>query len=378
MQGDLEFRVLGPIELWSGGQQHDLGAARTRCVLAILLLAPGKIVPAEALIDRLWDTRPPPKARESLSAYIARLRGSLRRALGDSVWLAGRPGGYVPDVDPETVDLFRFRRLRRQADALTATGDYDHAVSLLREADGLWRGQALAGIGGDWVARTRDGLDEERRAAIVARVQCDLELGRHAGLVGELSHLFAAYPLDETFIAHQMTALYRSGRPGDALGLYRETRGRLVEELGTEPGPTLSELHQRILRGDPQLAVSAGGHGSGRRPAQIPFPRRWSSCGSPEGTRAAHREVGDPPLVSVIEGMPGVGKTALAVQAARIASSQYPDGVVYLNFHTHDPGQPPLDAPEALHRLLQLLCVPSALIPDAIGERIALWRAQLS
>jgi predicted ATPase len=80
----------------------------------------------------------------------------------------------------------------------------------------------------------------------------------------------------------------------------------------------------------------------------------------------------------VIEGMPGVGKTALAVQAARIASSQYPDGVVYLNFHTHDPGQPPLDAPEALHRLLQLLCVPSALIPDAIGERIALWRAQLS
>ena len=121
------------------------------CVLAMLLLAPRTIVPAETLIDRLWDTRPPPKARESLSVYIARLRASLRQAVGDSVQLAGRARGYVLDVDPEAIDLHQFRRLRRQADALAASGDYDHAAVLLREADGLWRGQALAGIRGDWV-----------------------------------------------------------------------------------------------------------------------------------------------------------------------------------------------------------------------------------
>jgi DNA-binding SARP family transcriptional activator/tetratricopeptide (TPR) repeat protein len=379
MQGDLEFRVLGPIELWSGGQQHDLGAARTRCILAALLLTLDKVVPAEVLIDRLWDTRPPPKARENLSAYIARLRGSLRRAIGDSARLIGRPGGYVFDVDPESVDVHRFRRLRRQADALTASGDFDHAALLLREADGLWRGQALAGIGGDWASRMRDSLGEERRAAIAARVECDLELGRHAELVGELSHLQAAYHLDETFIAQQMTALYRSGRLGDALGVYRETRSRLVAELGTEPGSNLSELHQRILRGDPQLAVRVADKSPGRLPAPDTLPPpAVEFVGRREELGLLTEDGGHPPRVSVIEGMPGIGKTALAVRAARIAADQYPDGAIYLNFQTHDPSRPSLDASEALYRLLRTLGVPSAQIPEAIGERTALWRAQLS
>ena len=190
----MEFRVLGPIELWSAGQQCDLGAARARSVLAILLLAPGTIVPAEVLIERVWDTQPPPKARESLSVYITRLRASLRQAVGDRARLAGRARGYQLDVDPGTVDLHQFRRLRRQADALAANGDCDHAAALLREADQLWRGPALAGIGGDWVARMRDGLHEERRAAVLKRIGCDLELGRHADLVGELQNLLAPVP----------------------------------------------------------------------------------------------------------------------------------------------------------------------------------------
>jgi DNA-binding SARP family transcriptional activator len=260
----MEFRVLGPTELWSAGRQCDLGPARERGTLAILLLAPRTIVPVGSLIDRLWDTRPPPKARESLSVYIARLRASLRQAVGDRVRLAGRANGYVLDVDPEAVDLHRFRGLRRQADTLSASGDYDHAARLLREADGLWRGQAMAGIRGDWVARMRDSLEEERRAAILQRVECELELGRHADLVGELHGLVAQYPHDETLIAHQMTALYRSGRPADALGLYRETRARLADEQGTEPGPTLVELHQRVLRNDPGLAAGPAAGRPGR------------------------------------------------------------------------------------------------------------------
>jgi DNA-binding SARP family transcriptional activator len=379
MQGDHGFRVLGPIELWSAGQQCDLGPTRVRAVLAILLLTPRTIVPAEALIDRLWDTRPPPKARESLSAYIARLRASLRQALGDGVRLAGRARGYVLDVDPEAVDLNQFRRLRRQADALTASGDYDHAALLLREADGLWHGQALAGIGGDWVARMRDSLEEERRAAIGKRIECELELGRHADLVGELGHLLAQYPLDETFIAHQMVALYGSGRQAEALSLYRNTRTRLIDEQGTEPGHTLSELHQRILRRDPQLAVTPAGRHPDRvsRPETLP-PETDEFVGRSKELALLTREQGDSPSISVIEGMPGVGKTALAMHAARLASARYPDGTFCLNFHTHDPASPSLDAGEALHQLLRMLTVPSAQIPDAIGERAALWRAQLS
>jgi DNA-binding SARP family transcriptional activator len=375
----MEFRVLGPIELWSADRQHVLGPARERCLLAILLLTPGTIVPADTLIDRLWDARPPAKARESLSAYLARLRGSLRQAVGDSVQLAGRARGYQLDVDPESVDLHQFRRLRRQADALAADGDHEQAAALLREADGLWHGQALAGIDGGWVTRMRDSLEEERRAAILERVECELALGRHADLVGELHHLLVAYPLDETFIRYQMTALYRSGRPGDALSLYRETRSRLVEEQGTEPGPALAELHQRILRRDPGLAAPS----AERLPARLPRPDTLP----PEITEFVGRsgELGlltaEPGAarVSVIEGMPGVGKTALAVHAARLVSGQYPDGLFYLNFHSHDSGgRQPLDAAEALRRLLQMLTGPAAQIPESLSERAALWRAHLS
>ena len=379
MQGDHEFRTLGPIELWSAGQRCDLGSARARSVLAILLLAPRTIVSADALIDRLWDTQPPPKARESLTVYITRIRASFRDALGDSVQLASRARGYLLDVEPEAVDLHRFRRLRRQADALAASGDYAHASLLLREADGLWRGQALAGIRGDWVGRMRDGLEEERRAAILERVECDLELGRHADLVGELRHLLAQYPLDETLTAHQMAALYWSGRPGDALSLYRETRRRLIDEQGTEPGPVLSAFHQRILGHDPQLAVRLADQRPGRRPRPDTLPPETAEfVGRGEELGLLAAEHADSPAIRVIEGMPGVGKTALAVHAARVVSGQYPDGVLYLNLHTHDPGSPSLDPAEALHRLLRMLTVPTTQIPDTIGERTALWRAQLS
>ena len=379
MQGDHEFRALGPVELWSAGRPGDLGSGRTRCVLAILLLSPRTIVSADALIDRLWDMQPPPKARESLSVYITRLRACLRDAVGDSVRLTGRASGYLLDVDPESVDVHRFGRLRRQADALAASGDYAHASALLREADGLWRGQALAGVRGDWIARMRDSLEEERRGAVLERVECDLELGRHADLVGELRHLLAQYPLDETLTAHQMAALYWSGRPGDALTLYRDTRRQLIDEQGTEPGPALAALHQRILAHDPQLAVRLADQRPGRQPPPDTLPPETAvfvGRSAELGLLTAEDE--DLPAIRVIEGMPGVGKTALAVHAARALAGQYPDGVLYLNLQSHDPGSAAVDPAEALHRLLRMLTVPDTQIPDTIGERTALWRAQLS
>ena len=373
----MEFRLLGPIELWSAGRRQDLGRARARSILAMLLLTPRALVPVETLIDRLWDTEPPAKARESLSVYVARLRASLRQAVGDDLRLLGRAQGYTLEVDPETVDVFQFRRLRRQADTLAASGDYEPAAALLRQADGLWRGQALAGVPGDWAARMRDALEEERRAAVVERVGSELELGQHTDLVGELSQLLVQYPSDETLVGHQMTALCRSGRPADALALYRETRRRLIEEQGAEPGPALSDLHQRVLSRDPELAVRP----SGRRPAQAAPPDNLP----PETADFVGRDrelasltTDGVPGVAVIQGMPGVGKTTLAIRAARLAAARYPDGTIYLNLHSHDPGRPPLDPAEALYQLLQLLSVPAAQIPETIGERTALWRSHLT
>ncbi|HEY3952766.1 MAG TPA: tetratricopeptide repeat protein [Streptosporangiaceae bacterium] len=451
----MEFRTLGPVELWSAGHRRDLGPVRARSILASLLLAARTVVPAEVLIDRLWETCPPAKARESLSVYIARLRASLRQAVGDGARLTGQArAGYLLDVDPGTVDVHRFRALRGQADALAAAGDRARAVRLLREADGLWRGQALAGIPGIWAAGMRDALGEERRAAIARRAGWDLELGQPADLVGELRLLLASYPWDESLVTLQMTALYRAGRPADALSVYRETRSRLIEEQGTEPGAALTALHQRILERDPTLlppdappaeappaaTLPAGTSPPQTLPAETPpagtlpagtLPAGTLPAGTlpagilpvgtlPAGILAAETPPAETPpvldtlpagvspgpdtlppdaavfvgrdaelrlltadhdgrpAIAVIQGMAGVGKTALAVRAARLVSARYPDGMLYLNLHSHDPGGGRLGPADALQRLLQMLSVPAAQIPETTGQRAALWRAQVA
>jgi DNA-binding SARP family transcriptional activator len=251
----MEFRVLGPVELRSAGQQRALESGKVSGILAMLLLTPGKLVPADDLIDRLWEADPPAGARGNLAVYVSRLRASLRQAGGHGVTLTGRASGYVLDVDPEDVDVHQFRRLRQQGGMEASAGRSAEAVRLLRDADPLWHGEAIAGISGAWFATTRDSLQEERRAAVTKRVELELGLGGHVSLVGEIGALLAQYPMDETLIGFQMTALYRCGRISDALNLFRETRNWLVEDQGSEPGWALAELHHRILRQDPGLSA---------------------------------------------------------------------------------------------------------------------------
>jgi len=328
----------------------------------------------------VWDENPPPKAREGLSTYITRIRRTLQRAVGDQAQIAMRSGGYVLDVDPETVDLRRFDRLRRQADAMAGSGDNAHAALLLREADALWRGEALAGLPGEAMARLRHSLDMERRAALLERVRLELGLGSHGDLVGELLRLSARYPLDEAFIGHQMMALYRSGRLADAVAVFMETRTRLIEEVGIEPGPELSELHQRILRRDPGLTATPAHSRRGRTLQVNNLPPDISNfVGREDQLRLlSEHDPASAPRIKIIEGMPGVGKTTLAVHAAHRMTERYADGQLFLRFHAHDPGHSVLDPADALHRLLELLHVPAARIPRTLPERSALWRSELS
>lgn len=375
----MDFRLLGPLELWSAGRQHNTGSTKGRCVLAILLLNLGTTVPVDVLIDRVWDADPPPKARESLSAYVTRLRRVLREAGGDREQLVGRARGYLLDADPEDVDLYRFRQLRRQAIALAGSSDPEHAVLLLREADALWRGQALAGLPGESIARMRHSLEEERRAATLERIELELALGRDAELVADLEQLSDRFSLDESFAAHRMTALYRSGRLNDALRVYRDTRMGLISELGTEPGPALSELHERILRRDAGLAVTVARQQFSRSPLPDTLPRGSGQfVGRAEEMRLLTMSHDGASLVQIVTGMPGVGKTALAVEAARRMAGKYPDGQLFLTFGTHDPRNAPADAASASHRLLRLIGVPASQIPQEPAERAALWRHQIA
>lgn len=377
----MEFRILGPVELWSAGQRCDLGSLKERLILAALLLTPGTQVSAEVLIDRVWDDGAPAKARDNLFAYISRIRRRLRHAVGELAKLHGRSGGYVLDIDPERVDLHVFRLQWGQARAIARSGDGEQAVLLLRQAEKLWRGTPFAGLPGDWAARVREGLDEEHRAAIAERTGLELSLGKHSEILGELQSLLARYPLDETLVAQRMTALYRVGRQSDALDLYRRTHRRLVDEQGTQPGPGLAQLHQRILRRDPRLGVTP----IYRRPDGVPQPNTLPPypdhfVGRADEAAALARGIqrGDGPSVRVICGMPGVGKTALAVKTAHDAAGKLPDAQIYLNFGTHEAGKTPLRPAEALQMLLEMLGIPNARIPVSLNERATLWRAELT
>lgn len=252
------------------------------------------------------------------------------------------------------------------------------ASAVFRQAEGQWQGTALSGLPGEAIARVRRGLEEERRAVTAQRIECDLAAGCHSGLIAELQQLSAARPLDQSLIAQLMLALFRSGRQSDALAVYRDTRERHIRELGTEPGDALAELHMQMLRGDPALTAKpiprSGTLISPSAPDTLP-PRAREFTGRAaelEQLTACHGGT------YVITGMPGVGKTALALQAAHALRERFPDGRLFLCLSTHDLRHPPIDTDEALHHLLSMLGVPLGRIPHALPERAALWRAELA
>lgn len=382
----MEFRILGAVELLADGRMCDLGSPKERCVLAALLYELGQPVETDSLIDAVWGEDSPDDPRPLLHVYLSRLRRRMREAARDDRNRIARGSGYyVLDVDRGNVDLHQFRALRIQAHAAYESGDYDRAATLLRNAEMLWRGSPLAGLGGKWAARIRKALEEEHLGAIRERVEAELRLSRHADLVGEIAELVAKHPHDQRLVGHLMLAQYRSGRAAEALETYRATHRRFVEELGTDPGAELRELHQRVLSEDPELAVepaaqtpsSSGSRPRDNLPRDIPhFTGRAAEIGKLmywADSDLARTTV----TVVAISGMAGVGKSTFAVHAAHLFTDRYPDRL-YLNLHAHDPVQEPMDPMSALGILLRTLGIAPRSVPATLEERAALWRALLA
>jgi DNA-binding SARP family transcriptional activator/Tfp pilus assembly protein PilF len=376
---EIEFRILGPPELSAGKHADITVSPQLWRVLVSLLVTPGVPVSVDALIDRLWESDPPEKARATVRTYICRISRLLKQTADGNAFIRRHPRGYALAVDSQAVDLHRFRSLRRQADAMAESGDGERAAMLLREADALWRGPALAALPGDWITGLGERLEEERREAIARRIEIELALGHHAELLGELRELSDQQPFDEMVTQYRMIALFRSGRQADALRVYRERRKRLAEE-GIEPGPDLAGLHQRILRHDVELAITPVYRltEKARQPSTLP-PDVEDFVGRAHEMRILTEgsERGNAPLVQVIEGTGGIGKTALAVHVAHRMVTRYPDAQLYLSFRAHDPVGDPLDPIDALHRLLRMLEIPAERIPAAASERAELWRTEL-
>ena len=241
----LEFRVLGPLEVRRDGEVVAIPAAKQRALLALLLLRANEPVPQDELIDQLWGEEPPATARASLQNQVY----ALRKRLGSEA-LERQPAGYVVHVEPGRLDVERFERLATEA----RRAEPRERAAKLREALACWRGAPLADFPSEPFAQPEiSRLEEERLATLEGRIDADLELGRHADLVGELEALVSRHPLRERLWAQLMLALYRAGRQAEALSSYRRAHEAFVGELGVEPGVVLRDLQRAILVQDPML-----------------------------------------------------------------------------------------------------------------------------
>ncbi|MFC3896811.1 BTAD domain-containing putative transcriptional regulator [Lentzea rhizosphaerae] len=361
------LHVLGQVELRVDGRLVEIGHARQRCVLAVLLVEANRVVTTEQLLDRVWADRLPYKARQVASNYVSR----LRRLLAGEVPIVRQGGGYVLQVDPEAVDLHRFRRLVKQARG----GDAAKSLALLEEAAGLWRGEAFEGLDTPWIAAVREGLARERFAADVDRVDLALAQGRHAALCAELSERADAHPLDERVTGQLMLALYRNGRQADALFRFDTIRVRLADEVGADPGPELRELHRRILNTDPALARAAAPDVPRQLPAPPVLTGRLAELTLLDETLAG---TSGTVMISAIGGAGGIGKTWLALAWAHRHLDRFPDGQLFVDLHGFSPTEEPMAATVAVRGFLEALGVDPGRIPTDLDAQAALYRSQVA
>jgi DNA-binding SARP family transcriptional activator/pimeloyl-ACP methyl ester carboxylesterase len=279
----MQFSVLGPVDVTVSGRSLELGGARSRAVLATLIVHANHVVAVDRLIDDLWPGVPADRAAASLQVRLSGLR-KLFRGAGLASRLVTQPPGYVLNVSPAELDSCRFEDLVTAGTDALAAGDADVALRHFDAALGLWRGPAFAGIDAEPVRAEAGRLEELRLAAIETRAEALVDSRRVGELAAELEALTAAHPLRERLWQQRMLALYRAGRQAEALRVYRELHAMLAAELGIEPGPQLRDLHARILRQDPALDRPVA-----IRPAHAPKTRYALT---PDGVHIAYQLLG--------------------------------------------------------------------------------------
>ncbi|HEX6354717.1 AfsR/SARP family transcriptional regulator [Actinophytocola sp.] len=360
----MRFRVLGPVEVRHEDRLISLGSGRRRFVLALLLLNADRLTPLSQLVDALWEI-PPPTAKAQLHNVIS----DLRRRLGEPDLIVTHAAGYELRLGSHDLDLSTFRRLVEQAQRVASDGDHPRAAILLARARDLWRGPALADAAGDSVPAVRQALHEERLAATEAGFDATMMSGRYDDVLREVDELIAEYPYRERLHEIKMMALACAGRRADALAVYREVYQRLTEDLGVEPGRSLRQLHERILRGESTAPTRVTVL---PKPQQLPAgPIVFAGRDKLLTDICAALQV---TALAVLVGPGGVGKTTLALAAAHRFAESFPDGQLYADLRgSHSAA---VDPHTAIGRLLRTLGVTS--VPDDREERIALYRSHLA
>jgi DNA-binding SARP family transcriptional activator len=386
----MDFKILGPFEIIESSQNIVPTALKPRQVIALLTLRRNSVVRTSELIDELWEDSPPVSAMTTLQTYIYKLRKVFQK-YGAGEILQTKPAGYMLDISSENVDLYWFEKAIKEGRALLDGGDPARAAEILADALAIWRGPALVDVvTGNLLSAYVTRIEEVRFRTLELRIETELRLGRHLELIGELKSLVVGYPLHEGFHMSLMTALYHSGRRYEALDVYRTLRSNLVEEIGLEPGREVQRLHQDLLSSDgpaaaglepgPRLTrLTVVDPDDGAVPAQLPADitdfagRERDVNGLCRKLTTPLRESRGAGRITVLSGMPGAGKTALAVHAAHQIWSAFCDGQLYAGLkgstgRARDPA-------ESIHSLLRALGVPSRQIPEGLQERSTLFRS---
>jgi DNA-binding SARP family transcriptional activator len=381
----LDFGILGPMEVTTEDGDVTPTAPKLRQVLALLLLRANCLVQTGEIIDELWGDCPPRTALSTLQTYIYKLRKTLFEGDSGEEMLQTKPSGYILRVPWQQVDLRCFERQSKEGALAVENGEPERAAVILSQALSLWRGPALADVvTGDLLRAYLTRLEESRMRALELRIEADLQLGKHDGVVGELKMLAATYPLHEGIHAKLMLALHRSGRRYEALNVYRQLREVLVEELGLEPSPALNRIHQALLSADPSLDSQPREMTAEPRPMPRPAtPLHGLPADIPDFTgrenevRQIERHLldrdsdGTPGRVVWVCGAPATGKSALAIHTAHELGRHFPDGQLFcvLGSNKETPTPPEL----VMERALIALGVPPEQVPGPLEERIWLF-----
>jgi DNA-binding SARP family transcriptional activator len=359
------FLLLGSLELWHGDHEFRV-TGKGLSILAGLLLGANNPVSTSDLMTIVWGT-PSGGSRTALHALISR----LRQMLGGRVPIHTVENGYLIDVAPGELDLHDFHDAIRHADQAAATGDVAAERRYLSEAAALWRGPALAGVPSERLRKEHGAhLDEKRLWVLSRQIDLDIAAGRSAAVIGGLLSLVAQYPLNEGFAGQLMTALHRCSRRAEALAVYRNLRKDLVERAGIEPGVALTTLHSEILA---DKSVQAGA-----ATVATSTPSTWDLPVRAARITGREREIGDlvswlaqpgPARRAVVSGMPGVGKSAVALEAAHQSRRHFPDGQWYVRHGSLD---------GVLRDVLSAAGVPADRIPREPHVRAEVLRTALN
>jgi DNA-binding SARP family transcriptional activator len=242
----MEFRILGPVSVWSGNTEVTLNGTKQRTMLARLLLAEGRVLSDFQIGEMLWDEKPPETYQAQIYTYASR----LRQRLGRNVQILRKGCGYTLRLLSGRFDYNEFIRLSQTGRAALQDQRYEEASAALREALALWQGPTLTDVTDHLAEAEGPSIEEARMEALESRITADLALGRHNEITAELVGLLQVHPLRERLRAQLMLALYESDRQADAFAVFHDGRTRLEEELGVDPGMTLRNTYQAILSGD--------------------------------------------------------------------------------------------------------------------------------